>query len=68
MTMADAIVMQNHAPAADSGEQERLQKLVGELLAANQELRFRLAQTEQRAAGGERQFAEAAAVYGMLML
>jgi hypothetical protein len=66
--MTDAMEMQNRAPAADAGDENgRLMKLVGELIATNQELRFKLAQVEQQAARGARDLAEAAVVYRLLM-
>lgn len=66
--MTDAMDIQKRAPAADVDEEHgRLLKLVGELIATNQELRFKLAQVEQQAARGARDLAEAAVVYRLLM-
>ncbi len=66
--MADAMETTDRAPAVDAGDEHgRLMKLVGELIATNQELRFMLAQVEQQAARGARDFAEAAVVYRLLM-
>jgi hypothetical protein len=58
---------QIRAADPETDEPARLQKLVGELLAANQELRFKLAQAEQQVAHGARHFADAARVYGLLV-
>jgi hypothetical protein len=65
--MTTANETHSNAAARETDEPARLQRLVGELLAANQELRFKLAQAEQRATHGARQFADAAVVYGLLV-
>jgi hypothetical protein len=46
---------------------DRLQKLVGELLRTNEELRLNVAQLEAKAERAERGLADASAVYGLLM-
>ncbi len=66
--MNETMPAQNRAPAADAGDEHgRLLKLVGELIATNQELRFKLAQVEQQAARGARELAEVGVVYRLLM-
>ncbi len=66
--MNETMPAQSRAPGADDGEEQgRLLKLVGELVAANQELRFKLAQVEQQAARGARDLAEVGVVYRLLM-
>ncbi|HTA79935.1 MAG TPA: hypothetical protein VK720_10335 [Terracidiphilus sp.] len=60
--MAQMDETQRSAPAgidAIEAERRRLQALVGELLAANQELRFKLARLE-------RNLSETTTIYGML--
>jgi hypothetical protein len=57
-------------PAVASSQDDRhgqLLDLVGELLQANQELRFKVAQLEQKADRTARTLAESAAVYGLLL-
>ncbi len=57
-------------PAAASSHNDRngqLLDLVGELLQANQELRFKVAQLEQKAERAARNLAESAAVYALLL-
>jgi hypothetical protein len=48
-------------------QQRRLQLLVGELLATNQELRFHVARLEERAESAERGLASACATAGLLL-
>jgi hypothetical protein len=55
-------------PTAADDRQKGLQILVGELLKANQELRFKVAQLEQRVERSDRTNDGVAAVYGMLLL
>jgi hypothetical protein len=64
---------QKQEPAAAGGaartgdpKHARLEKLVGELLETNQELRFKVAQLEQKAASLERGLAQSCAGAGML--
>ena len=46
---------------------DRLQKLVGELLRTNEELRFKVAHLEQKAERTARALDEASAIYGLLL-
>jgi hypothetical protein len=55
-------------PTAGDERNKGLQLLVGELLKANQELRFKVAQLEQRVERSDRLNNETAAVYGLLLL
>ena len=66
--MTDATERADGARSAETAdEQTRLLNLVGELVAANQELRFKVTQLEQRATREAREYAEAAAVYRLLL-
>lgn len=65
--MAQTIAENNQAPEDMEAKHRRLQKLVGELLATNQELRFKVEQLEARAETAERGLANACSVAGMLL-
>lgn len=49
-------------------EEQRLQTLVGELLATNQDLRFKVVELEQKAERLRRALNNAAVVQGLMML
>ena len=53
-------------PLSLEEQNSRLLKLVGELLQANQDLRFKVAALERDAKRTERALADASAVYGLL--
>jgi len=65
--------MEAMKPAAPQGalpleaEHRRLQKLLGELLQTNQELRFKVEQLEKRAESAERGLKSACATASMLL-
>jgi hypothetical protein len=70
MLMAQIIQASSGSPddrlSLEAGN-DRLQKLVGELLRTNEELRLKVAQLETKAERTERALGEASAVYGLLM-
>jgi hypothetical protein len=55
------------APPAIKAREEQLLTLVGELLATNQELRFKVERLEQAAEHAARMAEESSAVYRLLM-
>lgn len=63
-----AMNLSHPAPASSPDDRHgQLLDLVGELLQANQELRFKVAQLEQKAERTVRNLAESAAVYALLL-
>lgn len=70
MLVAQVMEHDNKAPEeilSLEAQQDRLLTLVGELLAANQQLRFKVAQLERQAASAERGLAHAAAWAALLL-
>jgi hypothetical protein len=68
--MANTIDFQNTKPAhvlPSADQNGRLLDMVGELLLANQELRFQVAQLEEKVARTSRTLDETSAIYGLLL-
>jgi hypothetical protein len=68
--MAQPMLTTNEAPAESlplEQQNDRLMALVGELLAANQQLRFKVAELEQQSKPTASSLADASAVYALLL-
>ena len=66
--MANAETMMNAAPELSVEDRSRrLETLVGELLATNQQLRFRVQRLEEEKDGAERALAHAAACTALML-
>jgi hypothetical protein len=68
--MAQPMLTTNEAPAESlplEQQNDRLMALVGELLAANQQLRFKVAELEQQSKRTASALADASAVYALLL-